>query len=49
MVSVLTQMLAEVDPIHPNGRQVIASIVKPLEQISKLALKVGKPGEKESG
>ncbi|KAI8588501.1 hypothetical protein BDZ88DRAFT_397137 [Geranomyces variabilis] len=47
-VNLLTQSLAEIDIHHPCSSQLIAAILKPLEFLTKLAIKLGKTGEPKS-
>ncbi|KAJ3152974.1 hypothetical protein HDU86_005429 [Geranomyces michiganensis] len=47
-VNLLTQSLAEIDIHHPSSSQLIAAILKPLEFLTKLAIKLGKTGEPKS-
>ncbi|KIJ39919.1 hypothetical protein M422DRAFT_257242 [Sphaerobolus stellatus SS14] len=41
-VATLTTALAEVDLNYPNVRTVVTSILRPLEQLSKIAIKMGR-------
>ncbi|KAI9511134.1 hypothetical protein F5148DRAFT_1373973 [Russula earlei] len=47
-VSTLTNALAEVDLNYPNVRVVVAAMLKPLELLSKIAIKMNRASDKES-
>ncbi|KAI0268805.1 hypothetical protein BC834DRAFT_923157 [Gloeopeniophorella convolvens] len=48
-VSTLTNALAEVDLNYPNVRVVVAAILKPLELLSKIAIKMSRASDKSKG
>ncbi|KAH9963908.1 hypothetical protein BC827DRAFT_99895 [Russula dissimulans] len=48
-VSTLTNALAEVDLNYPNVRVVVAAILKPLELLSKIAIKMNRASDRVKG
>ncbi|KAI0305409.1 hypothetical protein B0F90DRAFT_1815046 [Multifurca ochricompacta] len=48
-VSTLTNALAEVDLNYPNVRVVVAAILKPLELLSKIAIKMSRASDRTKG
>ncbi|KAI9329266.1 hypothetical protein BDR26DRAFT_939429 [Obelidium mucronatum] len=41
-VNTLTQVLAEIDPFHPKSKTLTTAVLKPLEMLTKLAVKIAK-------
>ncbi|KAG9000508.1 hypothetical protein FRB94_005396 [Tulasnella sp. JGI-2019a] len=48
-VSILTGALAEADLNHPSMKSLVGIIMRPLEQLSKIAIKMGKTSTKTKG
>ncbi|KAJ3032901.1 hypothetical protein HDV00_006990 [Rhizophlyctis rosea] len=44
-VNLFTQMLSEVDVHHPNSRMLLNAILKPLEFLTKAAIKIGRAAD----
>ncbi|KAI8817902.1 uncharacterized protein EV422DRAFT_196979 [Fimicolochytrium jonesii] len=47
-VTLLTQVLAEIDLHHPESKRLVSAVLKPLELLTKLAIKLGKTVEARS-
>ncbi|KAJ3026294.1 UNVERIFIED_CONTAM: hypothetical protein HDU68_005895 [Siphonaria sp. JEL0065] len=41
-VNTLTQVLAEIDPFHPKSKTLTTAVLKPLETLTKMAVKIAK-------
>lgn len=48
-VSTLTSALSEVDLNFPNIRGLVASVLRPLENLSRIAIKMSRPSDKAKG